>query len=50
LGQHSNPRNREVITAETGTPPLIVRRQPEGIALGAMNNEGNLLCAHGGEV
>src|SRR5215210_7618470 len=38
------------VVREVGPPTLLIRRQPDDVAFGAMNDEGNLLCAHGGEV
>jgi hypothetical protein len=39
-----------LVVGEVGGPALLVVRQPEGIALGAMSDEGDLLGAHSGEV
>ena len=37
---------RQFVVSEVRRPVGLVRRQPEGIALGAMSDEGGLLGAH----
>jgi hypothetical protein len=38
------------VVGQVSAPTFLVRRQPEGIALGAKSDEGDLLGAHSGEV
>jgi hypothetical protein len=36
----------EAVTAQVRPPAFLIRRQPKGLALGAMSDDGDLLGAH----